>query len=54
MVDGMAGQVFENVEMLAKDSMYILYLSLLMLPTNPTDFLYTDQILFGDETNQQK
>lgn len=55
MVDGMAGQEFENVEMLAKDSMYI-FVSVTadVADANPTDFLYTDQILFGDGINPQK
>lgn len=55
MVDGMAEQEFENVEMLAKDSMYI-FISVTadVADANPTDFLYTDQILFGDGINQQK
>lgn len=54
MVDGMAGQVFENVEILAKDSMYV-FISVTadVADANPTDFLYTDQILFGDGSNQQ-
>jgi hypothetical protein len=52
MVDGMAGQVFENVELLAKDSMYIFVsVTAEVADANPTDFLYTDQILFGEETN---
>ena len=52
MVDGMAGQVFENVEILAKDSMYIFVsVTAEVADANPTDFLYTDKILFGDETN---
>jgi hypothetical protein len=44
--------VFENVEILAKDSMYI-FVSVTadVADANPTDFLYTDKILFGDETN---
>ena len=52
MVDGIAGQEFENVEMLAKDSMYI-FVSVTadVADANPTDFLYTDKILFGDELN---
>mgnify|MGYP006140921055 CR=1 FL=1 len=52
MVDGIAGQVFENVEILAKDSMYV-FISVTadVADANPTDFLYTDQILFGDELN---
>ena len=52
MVDGMAGQVFEDVELLAKDSMYIFVsVTAELADANPTDFLYTDQILFGEETN---
>lgn len=52
MVDGMAGQVFENVEILAKDSMYIFVsVTAEVADANPTDFLYTDKILFGDESN---
>lgn len=55
MVDGIAGQVFENVEILAKDSMYIFVsVTAEVADANPTDFLYTDQILFGDGINQQK
>ena len=52
MVDGIAGQVFENVELLAKDSMYI-FISVTadVSDANPADFLYTDQILFGEESN---
>jgi hypothetical protein len=52
MVDGMAGQVFEDVELLAKDSMFIFVsVTAEVADANPTDFLYTDQILFGEETN---
>jgi len=52
MVDGIAGQVFENVEILAKDSMYIFVsVTAEVADANPTDFLYTDKILFGDELN---
>lgn len=52
MVDGIAGQVFENVEILAKDSMYIFVsVTAEVADANPTDFLYTDKILFGDESN---
>lgn len=55
MVDGMAGQVFKNVEMLAKDSMYIFVsVTAEVADLNPADFLYTDQILFGEGTNVQK
>ncbi|RAR48990.1 hypothetical protein [Flavobacterium lacus] len=56
-VDGMVGnnRIFENVEMLAKDSMYIfIEVTADVAAANPTDFLYTDQILFGQGTSEQK
>jgi len=48
-VDGMAGnnRLFENVEMLAKDSMYIfIEVTSDVADANPTDFLYDDKIEF--------
>lgn len=55
MVDGIPGQEFQNVEMLAKDSMYIFVsVTAEVADSNPTDFLYTDQILFGEGTNMQQ
>lgn len=56
-VDGIVGnnRIFENVEMLAKDSMYIfIEVTADVASANPTDFLYTDQILFGNGTTEQK
>lgn len=56
-VDGIVGnnRIFENVEMLAKDSMYIFIETTVdIADANPTDFLYTDQILFGNGTSEQK
>jgi len=56
-VDGVVGnnRIFENVEMLAKDSMYIFIETTVdIAEANPTDFLYTDQILFGQGTSEQK
>lgn len=56
-VDGMVGnnRIFENVEMLAKDSMYIFIETTVdIAEANPIDFLYTDQILFGQGTSEQK
>ena len=44
-VDGMPGKVFENVQVLAKDSIFIFIettFDINNLPTNPKDFLYTD------------
>ena len=58
MVDGMSqneGKIFNNVELLANDSLYIFIETTVdVAEANPTDFLYTDQILFGTESNLQK
>jgi len=57
-VDGMQGnegKVFENVTLLAKDSIYIfIETTANITDANPTDFLYTDQILFDGGSNLQK
>lgn len=57
-VDGMTGinnRVFNDVELLAKDSLYIFIETTVdIVDADPTDFLYTDQILFGNGTSQQK
>ena len=56
-VDGIVGnnRIFENVEMLAKDSMYIfIEVTADVAAANPTDFLYTDEILFGNGSTEQK
>ncbi len=56
-VDGIPGKVFENVQVLAKDSIFIFVettLDINNLPTNANDFLYTDQILFDSGGNEQK
>jgi hypothetical protein len=56
-VDGIAGKVFENVQVLAKDSIFIFVettFNINNLPANPTEFLYTDQILFDSGGNEQK
>lgn len=59
-IDGMTGEnqnnrTFRDVELLAKDSMYIfIEVTADVASSNPTDFLYTDQILFDEGTNQQK
>lgn len=55
MVDGMPGKVFDDVELLAKDSMFIfIEVTANVIDANTTDFLYTDQILFGEGSNTQK
>ena len=57
-VDGMQGnqgKLFENVNLLAKDSMYIfIETTANITDANPADFLYTDQILFDGGSNLQK
>ena len=56
-VDGIAGKVFENIEILAKDSLYIFIettVDIESLPTTANQFLYTDQIEFDSGSNQQK
>ncbi len=57
-IDGMQGEngkIFNNVELLAKDSMYVFIETTAgIADANPTDFLYTDQIQFGLGTTLQK
>lgn len=57
-VDGMTGhenRVFRDVELLAKDSMYIFIETTAGIgDANTTDFLYTDQIEFDSGSNLQK
>ncbi len=57
-VDGMTGEnnhTFRDVEMLAKDSMYIFVeVTADVANSNPTDFIYTDQIQFDTGGNFQK
>lgn len=57
-IDGMTGyenRVFHDVELLAKDSMYIFIETTAAIgDANPTDFLYTDQIEFDSGANLQK
>jgi predicted neuraminidase len=59
MIDGMTGEggtgkFFKNVEILANDFLYVFVeITADVADANPTDFLYTDQILFDAGTNQQ-
>ncbi len=57
-VDGMQGnqgKIFNNVNLLAKDSLYIfIETTANIADANPTDFLYTDQIQFDGGSNLQK
>jgi len=55
-VDGVPGKIFENVQILAKDSIFIFIettLDINNLPTNNNDFLYTDKLLFDTSGNEQ-
>ena len=52
---GNQGKIFENVTLLAKDSLYIFIETTVESDTTtPTEFLYTDQIEFDSGTNLQK
>ena len=56
-VDGVPGKTFENVEILAKDSIYIFVETTIDYAdfTNPeTNFIYTDAIEFDSGATQQK
>ncbi|WP_062060410.1 hypothetical protein [Aquimarina longa] len=54
-VDGISGKSFENIQVLAKDSIFIFVETTTTISdqtTNP-EFLYTDRILFDKNGNQQ-
>ncbi len=56
-VDGRAGKSFENVEIFAKDSIFIFVettLDIQELASNALEFLYTDQIVFEGSDNQEQ
>jgi len=56
-VDGLPGKEFENIELLAKDSMYIFVettIDIQALTTLGNQFLYTDAIEFDSGANLQK
>ena len=56
-VDGIPGKEFENVELLAKDSMYIFIettIDIQSLAASATQFLYTDVLEFDSGANLQK
>tara|TARA_R110002012_G_scaffold206357_4_gene376265 strand:+ start:19023 stop:20576 length:1554 start_codon:yes stop_codon:yes gene_type:complete len=54
-VDGMSGNSFENVEILAKDSMFVFIETTIDINNLPNtgEFLYTDKIIFDSGTNMQ-
>ncbi|MCB0457099.1 MAG: hypothetical protein KDC91_05100 [Flavobacteriaceae bacterium] len=55
-VDGIPGKVFEDVQIMANDSIFIFIETTVDVATqtNNTQFLYTDQILFDSGNNEQK
>lgn len=55
MVDGMPGKEFNNVELLAKDSLFIFIETTANISdANPADFLYTDEIEFHSTSGVQE
>ncbi len=55
MVDGMSGKSFQNVELLAKDSMFIFIETTIDIKsqTSGSDYLYTDKLVFSGGADQQ-
>jgi hypothetical protein len=56
-VDGIPGKEFDNIELLAKDSMYIFIettIDIQTLAASATQFLYTDVLEFDSGANLQK
>lgn len=56
-VDGLAGKTFENIELLANDSLFIFVettVDINAVTTTNEEFLYTDQIEFDSDGNLQK
>lgn len=54
-VDGIAGTSFENIQVFAKDSIFVFVETTtdITQQTNGTEFLYTDRVLFDTNGNQQ-
>ncbi|EDM43530.1 hypothetical protein SCB49_00735 [unidentified eubacterium SCB49] len=56
-VDGLAGKQFEDIRVLAKDSIFIFVettADIQTLPGSDPNFLYTDQIVFDSGANEQE
>ena len=56
-VDGLPGRIFTDIQILAKDSIFIFVettFDINSIPGGGNDFLYTDQILFDGGGAQQK
>ncbi|WP_420322779.1 hypothetical protein [Flagellimonas sp.] len=53
-VDGQAGKEFNDVPLLAKDSLFVFIETTFDVSQTPeNEFLYTESLLFGNNTNQQ-
>ncbi len=53
-VDGLAGKEFTDIPLLAKDSLFVFIETTYdVAPTNQTEFLYTENLLFGTGPNTQ-
>ena len=53
-VDGIAGKAFENIPLLAKDSLFIFIETTVDIAENGLSFLYTDALQFDSGANQQE
>lgn len=53
-VDGLPGKSFENIQIFAKDSIFIFIETTVEITNNLNQLLYTDQILFDVGPNEQK
>ncbi|WP_190808963.1 hypothetical protein [Flagellimonas sp. S3867] len=54
-VDGQAGKEFNDIPLLAKDSLFVFIETTFDVSQTPdTEFLYTESLLFGSTGNQQK
>ncbi|MEM8506775.1 MAG: hypothetical protein AAF717_03055 [Bacteroidota bacterium] len=53
-VDGAAGKIFENIPLLARDSLFVFIETTFDISiVDENEFLYTDTLLFGDPLNRQ-
>ena len=52
-MDGIPGKDFQNIDILAKDSIFV-FIETTVDISSISDPLYTDKILFDNGTNQQE
>ena len=53
-VDGIAGKSFNNIDILAKDSIFVFVEATINFDDVDTEFMYRDNVLFDTGTNEQK